>query len=115
MNAISASPEGDDASGANEQPSEALPVQDGRFKPGRSGNPKGRPRRRALPNNALDQALGDEVIITDGRGKRKVQSQVVIAKRMVQLAMAGNMAAVKTIEAARPGFLLRALEVECSK
>ena len=41
MNAISASPEGDDASGANEQPSEALPVQDGRFKPGRSGNPKG--------------------------------------------------------------------------
>ena len=82
----------------------------GRFQPGQSGNPRGRPRRPTPPNNAIDLALAEMVTIKDGHGTRKVPATVVIGKRVVQKAMAGDMKAVRELELLRPGFLLAALQ-----
>jgi len=56
----------------------------GQFAPGKSGNPKGRPRKVVKQQSAIDSALSELVTITDSKGKRKVKAAVVIAKRLVQ-------------------------------
>lgn len=39
-----------------------------RFKPGQSGNPRGRPKRKVDMSSALNQAFNDKIIVT-GLGK----------------------------------------------
>ena len=44
--------------------------RDGKFQPGRSGNPKGRPRKSGTIGEAVRDALAAKVVINEG-GKRK--------------------------------------------
>jgi Family of unknown function (DUF5681) len=56
------------------EPSEAKPVgykrppSNSQFKPGKSGNPRGRPKRKIDMSSALNKAFNDKVLVT-GLGK----------------------------------------------
>ena len=88
--------------------------QRGRFEPGRSGNPKGRPRKRAKEQSAIEAALNERVTIKDRKGTRKLSAAQAIAKRLVQKAMAGDIPALKELQRASPNFL-KEVKKEASK
>lgn len=68
------------------------PPVSGQFKPGRSGNPKGRPKKRPLPPQSLyERELTKMTLIKlpDGRQELTMNAQI-IAMRDVQKAMKGD-------------------------
>lgn len=82
----------------------ASPPADTRFKKGRSGNPKGRPRnrRREIPYDAV---LGQMVTIREDGRERRVTAAEAFLLQLTQKGIAGDSAATRAsleaIEAAR--------------
>jgi hypothetical protein len=73
------------------------PPRHSQFTPGRSGNPKGRPRGSMNFVNLLEQALNEKVIITEnGRRKRTSKLQVIL-KQMVNKAAQGDHRATRLL------------------
>lgn len=61
----------------------------GQYEKGSSGNPRGRPRRKWDPYKSLGEylheALQGEVVVTDGRGKRRrMPAKQAVATRLVE-------------------------------
>jgi len=75
-----------------------------RFKPGRSGNPRGRPRNRhrEIPYDAV---LGQMVTVREGGRERRVTAAEAFILKLTQKGLAGDSAAARSslaaIEAAR--------------
>jgi hypothetical protein len=70
-----------------------------RFKLGRSGNPKGRPKGKPNLATALEKELREKVVINEG-GKRKVISKLEAAlKQLVNKAAGGDLAALRQLSA----------------
>lgn len=75
-----------------------------RFKPGRSGNPRGRPRNRhrEIPYDAV---LGQMVMVREGGRERRVTAAEAFILKLTQKGLAGDSAAARSslaaIEAAR--------------
>ncbi len=71
-----------------------------RFQPGKSGNPKGRPRKdKARPNATLiaDKVLTELVTVKDnGRSVRMTRIEVII-RNCAQKAMAGDLRALREL------------------
>ena len=67
---------------------------DGRWKPGQSGNPQGRPRKGHALSESLRRELEQtaETVGSDGQVRTKAD---VIAEKAVELAMGGDVAAIK--------------------
>ena len=61
-----------------------------RFKPGQSGNRKGRPKGSKNLSTLLAEALAQPVTITEGNVKRVVTKREAIALTIAQGAMRGN-------------------------
>lgn len=71
------------------------PPRDRRFKPGQSGNPRGRPKKRLSLLELFECELKRKrPIVEDGRRSR-VQTDIVLVKRTVDLAVKGDLKALK--------------------
>jgi hypothetical protein len=62
---------------SNDPPCPEQPRRSTRFKPGQSGNPRGRPKRNADVSTALNNALNDKIVVTSfGRTKTGMEAFV---------------------------------------
>ena len=70
------------------------PPRASRFRPGQSGNPKGRPRnrRRSLPH---DTVLGQMVTISEGGRKRRITAAEAFILHLTRKGLAGDSSAAR--------------------
>ena len=71
------------------------PPQAHRFKPGRSGNPAGRPRRKQSIDEAIEEALHETVSVNEKGKHKKLSALQVIMRQLRNAAMRGNLASAK--------------------
>lgn len=71
--------------------------KDTRFKPGQSGNPKGRPRKRRPNVSAFEIVLDKRVIATAGGKERELLVEEVLQQQTLKDALAGKRMAVRKI------------------
>jgi hypothetical protein len=77
-----------------------------RFKPGQSGNPKGRPKGSKNLATLLTEALDEQVTVLDGGRERTMTKREVVVQSIVSNAMKGSPKHVKTLlEATGEGVL----------
>jgi Family of unknown function (DUF5681) len=72
----------------------AKPPRNTEFKPGQSGNPRGRPKRAKIFATAIEDELGARVTVTENGKRRKASKREVIAKRLVNRAAEGDFRAL---------------------
>ena len=65
------------------------------FKPGRSGNPAGRPRRKQSIDEAMEEALHQPVSVNEKGVQRKLPALQVILRQVRNAAMRGHLPAAK--------------------
>jgi uncharacterized protein DUF5681 len=69
------------------------PPEHGRFKPGKSGNPKGRPRVRRNFKTEVSQVLGERVTLREGDRTRKTTKFAAMLQANALSAMKGSVPA----------------------
>lgn len=83
------------------------PPSHSRFKPGQSGNPKGRPKGARNVRSITQEALGQTIRISEGSRSRVITKAEAILMAMVNKAIRGDVRAaglmVKLMEADSPG------------
>ncbi len=72
----------------------AKPPSNTQFKPGQSGNPRGRPKGAKNFGIAIEEELRARVTVTENGKRRRVSKREVIAKRLVNRAAEGDLRAV---------------------
>jgi hypothetical protein len=68
-----------------------------RFKPGQSGNPKGRPKGSMSARTLLDKALSTTITITENGMSRTVQHREALFKSLTAKALKGDMRSLALI------------------
>jgi hypothetical protein len=79
------------------------PPRSKQFKKGRSGNPKGRPRRASRDADILDllrSALNEKVTVTENGERKKITKAEAMAKQLVNKGAAGDARAIQMLLAA---------------
>ena len=71
------------------------PPEAHRFKPGRSGNPAGRPRRKQSIDEAMEETLHQPVSVNGKGAQRKLPALQVILRQVRNAAMRGHLPAAK--------------------
>lgn len=71
------------------------PPQEHRFRPGQSGNPKGRPKTRKTPQIDLDELLGDPVRANTNRGSVLMDPFEAQIRKQLEMAMKGNVPSIE--------------------
>lgn len=66
------------------------PPREHQFEPGRSGNPRGRPRKSRNLNTLLEAELDRPIIIKEHGRERRIAKREAIAKRVVANALNGD-------------------------
>ena len=66
------------------------PPDASKFRPGRSGNPKGRPKGARNSSSLLNQALDEKVIIKEGGRQKKITKREAAFKQLATKAAAGD-------------------------
>jgi len=73
------------------------PPISGRFKKGRSGNPKGRPKGSGNFLTLLEQELGQSIIVNENGKKKTITRMQAMVKRIVAGALQGDLKALMTL------------------
>ncbi len=73
------------------------PPKASQWKPGQSGNPKGRPKVERDFEKLFDQELSLPVRITDGGGARTTTKRELVVKTLVNFALKGDRPALKLV------------------
>lgn len=66
------------------------PPQHSRFKPGQSGNPKGRPKGAKGLNTLAIEMLGSKVAVRTAGGTKRISRIEAVMQKILELAMKGN-------------------------
>lgn len=80
------------------------PPKDTQFKPGTSGNPKGRPKGARNLKTDLMEELGEKIVVTENGQQRTISKQQALVKAMMAKGMKGDTAAGKAIFNLALGF-----------
>jgi hypothetical protein len=70
-----------------------------RFKPGQSGNPRGRPKGSKGLASVLSRALAEKVTVTENGRRRKITKLEAMTKQLVNKAAGADLAAMKLLVA----------------
>jgi hypothetical protein len=74
------------------------PPHETRFKPGRSGNPGGRPKKKAISLvEAFQRELNASITVTEGGKSRRMPKLVAIAKQQTNKALKGEHRATELV------------------
>lgn len=68
-----------------------------RFKPGQSGNPKGRKKKSETMNDVVRRVFEEKVKIRDANGSRSVPALEVLVRCLKREAINGKVASAKTL------------------
>ncbi|MGB3167160.1 MAG: DUF5681 domain-containing protein [Alteraurantiacibacter sp.] len=68
-----------------------------RFQPGKSGNPKGRPRARRPHNSAFDIIFDKTLVVTQGGKERELSVDEALELQTYQAALKGSRMAIRKI------------------
>lgn len=73
------------------------PPKSGQFKPGISGNSKGRPKLIKDLNSDILEEMQEIITITEGNSTKKMTKQRALIKRITANALNGNIASIKLL------------------
>ena len=73
------------------------PPRHTQFEPGRSGNPRGRPRGAKNLKTLLNKALNELVIVTESGGRRKISKREAIVTQLVNGSAKGDFKAIQIL------------------
>lgn len=74
-----------------------IPPKDTQFKPGQSGNPKGRPKERRNTYSVLDDLLNQKILVTQDGNQIKIDKKTAILLQAVNRAVKGDLRAIQNI------------------
>ena len=80
------------------------PPKDTQFKPGKSGNPSGRPKGSRNLRTDLMEELNEKIVVTEGGQQRTISKQRALVKAMMAKGMKGDTSAGKAIFNLALGF-----------
>jgi hypothetical protein len=66
------------------------PPKKNRFKKGKSGNPKGRPRGSKNAITLAEDILGERVTVREGGAQKRITKKEAMIRRMTNMGMEGN-------------------------
>ncbi len=73
------------------------PPKHTRFKPGRSGNPKGRPKGSKSLLVLVGKALDEKVVVREGGRQSRLSKREVVARQLANKAVGGDHRAIQTV------------------
>ncbi len=78
------------ASGDDYEVGYGKPPRHTRFQPGRSGNPRGRPKGTRNLKTDLMEELGEKILVREGEQSRRVSKQRAVVKTLVTRTLKGD-------------------------
>ena len=73
------------------------PPRSGQFKPGQSGNPRGRPRGTKNLATDLQEELSAKIIVREGNNQETISKQRALVKTLSARALQGDIRAINTL------------------